>query len=68
MLLSVGFGYSAKQSVIAAYTFLIGTALAATLIDCRKRSLKGKRLLNYDLVMITLPMTASGSIFGVCTV
>jgi hypothetical protein len=65
ILLIVGLGYNAKQSVIITYIFLMGGGLASTLASLKKTSQSGKRLMDYNLVMITLPMMMSGAIFGV---
>jgi hypothetical protein len=61
----VGLGYDAKDSVIVTYIFLMGGGLASTLASLKKKTEEGKRLIDYDLVMITLPMIMSGAIFGV---
>jgi uncharacterized membrane protein YfcA len=58
-------GYDAKDSVIVTYIFLMGGGLASTLASLKKKTEEGKRLIDYDLVMITLPMMMSGAIFGV---
>jgi len=65
LLLIEGWNYSAKESIIATYVFLMGGALAATLVSANKVTKKGKRLVDYDLVLLTLPMMMSGTIFGV---
>lgn len=66
VLLIVGLGYDAKHSVIVTYIFLMGGGLASTIASLKKKTEEGKRLIDYDLVMITLPMMMSGAIFGVC--
>ena len=43
----------------------MGGGLAATLVSARMLNSKGKRLIDYDLVLLTLPMMISGSILGV---
>jgi hypothetical protein len=43
----------------------MGGGLASTLASLKKKTEEGKRLIDYDLVMITLPMMMSGAIFGV---
>lgn len=45
----------------------MGGGLAASVVGARKFTPKGKKLIDYDLVLITLPMMMSGSIFGVST-
>lgn len=47
------------------YIFLMGGGLAASVVGAKKATSKGKRLIDYDLVLLTLPMMMSGSIFGV---
>jgi hypothetical protein len=65
LLLIEGWDYTAKESIIVTYVFLMGGALAATLVSANKVTEKGKRLVDYDLVILTLPMMMSGTIFGV---
>ena len=67
MLLIGGLGYSAKQSIVVSYIFLMGGGLAATLAGAKKFTASGKRFIDYDLVLITLPMIMSGAIVGVPT-
>ncbi len=43
----------------------MGGGLAATIVGANNFTPKGRRLIDYDLVLITLPMLMSGSIFGV---
>lgn len=43
----------------------MGGGLATSIASARKRTIKGKRVIDYDLVMLTLPMLVSGTIFGV---
>ena len=43
----------------------MGGGLAATLVSAKMVNEKGKRMLDYDLIMLTLPMMISGSILGV---
>jgi hypothetical protein len=48
------------------YIFLIGGSVASMYSNFGKLTKdKSKLLIDYNLVMITLPMTVSGSIFGV---
>ena len=64
--LMIGFGYSAKQSMSITYLFLMGGAVASMWKNFKKVHPEMKVLqMNYDLIMITLPMAACGSIFGV---
>lgn len=43
----------------------MGGGLASTIASATKKNSQGKRLLDYNLVMITCPMMMSGAIFGV---
>jgi len=43
----------------------MGGGLAATMTGAKKFTAEGKRYIDYDLVLITLPMTMSGAIVGV---
>lgn len=65
VLLITGLGFNAKESVIITYIFLMGGGLASTIASATKKNGQGKRLLDYNLVMITCPMMMSGAIFGV---
>ena len=65
VLLIAGLGFNAKESVIITYIFLMGGGLASTIASATKKNSEGKRLLDYNLVMITCPMMMSGAIFGV---
>ena len=65
LLLIGGFDYTTKESIIMSYIFLMGGGLAATLASAKKVTANGKRLLDFDLVLLTLPMMISGSIVGV---
>ena len=65
VLLITGLDYSAKESILISYIFLMGGGLAATITGAKKFSASGKRLIDYNLVMITVPMMISGAVFGV---
>lgn len=62
----VGANYSAKESMSITYVFLMGGA-AASIFKNYGRLQPGTStlLVDYDLIMITLPLVASGSLFGV---
>lgn len=64
MLIS-GLNYSAKKSITISYIILIGGALAAIITGAKKFTPSGKRCIDYDLVIRTLPMMMSGAIVGV---
>lgn len=64
--LMVGLGYQSKESMCITYLFLMGGAAASICKNFRKINPETGRLrMNYDMIMLTLPMAASGSIFGV---
>ena len=65
VLLIQGFGYSGHQSTTLAYVFLMGGALATTLVSSRTFTPQAKPLLNYQLILLALPTLISGSILGV---
>jgi hypothetical protein len=64
-LLILGLNISLKQSINIAYVFLSGGGLASALISYPKKNSLGRRLIDYDLIMMTMPMLMSGVIFGV---
>ena len=43
----------------------MGGGLAASIVSARKVTGKGKRVIDFKLVLLTLPMMTSGSIIGV---
>lgn len=43
----------------------MGGGLASSITNIKKSSEAGKHVMDYDLVMITLPMMMSGAIYGV---
>ena len=43
----------------------MGGGLASTIASCEKMKQSGKKVIDYELVMITLPMMMSGAIYGV---
>lgn len=62
----IGGGYNAKESMSITYLFLMGGAFAS-LVKNYKREMPNRKsfVIDYNLVILTLPMIASGSIFGV---
>jgi hypothetical protein len=64
--LMLGLGYDSKNSMSIAYVFLMGGAFAS-IWKCRekKNPKTGGPLIDYNLVMLTLPSAVSGSLFGV---
>jgi hypothetical protein len=62
----IGLGYEAKESMSITYIFLMGGAFASMLTNFSKKNPKtGGPLMDYNLIMITLPMAVSGSLCGV---
>lgn len=62
----LGLGYDAKDSMSIAYVFLMGGAFASMWKSRNKKNPKtGGPLIDYNLVMLTLPSAVSGSLFGV---
>lgn len=62
----IGMGYGAKESMSITYLFLMGGATASMIKNFKViHPETGKLQVNYDLIMLTLPMAASGSIIGV---
>jgi len=68
VLLIFGLGHNAKSSIPVTYIFLMGGGLASAVSTLKKSSETGERLLDYNLVMMTLPMMMSGAIYGVKTI
>jgi len=62
----MGFGYSTTQSMAITYIFLMGGALASIYSNYGKLNKNStKKLIDENLVILTLPMTVSGSVIGV---
>ena len=61
----MGLGYEAKQAMAMTYIFLMGGSLASILQTYSKKRKNGFPLIDYELIELTLPMSLSGSIFGV---
>lgn len=62
----LGFGLSAKDSMSVTYIFLMGGSFSSMISNFKKKMPKeNKFLMDYDLIIITLPMAASGALFGV---
>jgi len=62
----LGLGYDAKDSMSIAYVFLMGGAFASMWKSRDKKNQKtGGPLIDYNLVLLTLPSAVSGSLFGV---
>jgi hypothetical protein len=65
----LGFGYEAHDSMYITYIFLIGGAFASIWKNKDKKNPKtGGPIMDYNLIMITLPMSVTGSLFGVIIV
>ena len=66
--LIIGLGIETKTSMAITYIFLIGGSVASIRSNYGKKTPdKSKNLIDTNLVIITLPLTVSGSIFGVLT-
>jgi uncharacterized membrane protein YfcA len=64
--LMLGLGYDAKDSMSIAYVFLMGGAFASMWKARNKKNPKtGIPIIDFNLVMLTLPSAVSGSLFGV---
>ena len=62
----LGLGYDAKDSMSIEYVFLMGGAFASMWKARDKKNQKtGGPLIDYNLVLLTLPSAVSGSLFGV---
>ena len=62
----VGLGYSTKDSISITYVFLMGGAFASMWKAKGKKNPKTDGpLIDYNLVLLTLPSAVSGSLFGV---
>jgi len=47
------------------YIFLMGGSLAPMIVNYSKKNSKGYPVMDYNLILLTLPMIMSGSIYGV---
>lgn len=62
----LGLGFDAKDSMSITYIFLMGGAFASICKNKNKKNKKtGTPLMDYTLIIITLPSAISGSLFGV---
>jgi len=63
----VAFGYSTKNSMAITYLFLLGGSFASIYSSYGKKLSKKSNinLVDYDLVLLTMPLTISGTMFGV---
>lgn len=62
----VGGHYSTKQSMSITYVFMMGGAVASMIKNYHKlRPDIHTLLVDYNVIIVTLPMVASGSLFGV---
>jgi uncharacterized membrane protein YfcA len=64
--LIIGLGIETKTSMAITYIFLIGGSVASMYANYgKKNEKKSRNIIDTNLVIITLPLTVSGSIFGV---
>jgi hypothetical protein len=62
----LGLGFDVKDSMSITYIFLMGGAFASIWKNKNKKNSKtGNPLMDYNLILLTLPGTISGSLFGV---
>ena len=62
----LGLGFDVKDSMSITYIFLMGGAFASIWKNKDKKNSKtGNPLMDYNLILLTLPGTISGSLFGV---
>lgn len=62
----LGMGYGTKESMAITYIFLLGGTVASIYSNYGKRNKSNtKNVIDENLVILTLPMTVSGSIIGV---
>lgn len=62
----LGLGYNAKDSMAITYIFLLGGSVASIYSNFGKKNKEQtKNVVDENLIMITLPMTVSGSVVGV---
>lgn len=63
--LMIGLDKSARESMAITYIFLMGGSLASIIKNAVKRKKNGSLLMDYNLILMTMPMATTGSIFGV---
>jgi hypothetical protein len=64
--LILGMDYSPKLSISITYIFLVGSSLALLWKNATKKNeVTNRSNMNPDLVLLTLPIMSSGTIFGV---
>lgn len=64
--LIIGLGYETKASMAITYIFLLGGSTASIYSNYGKKiGTSNRNAIDTNLVIMTLPMTVSGSIFGV---
>jgi glycerol-3-phosphate responsive antiterminator len=62
----MGLGYNAKLSISITYIFLIGGSIASIWKNTKKQNIhNSKSYINIDLILLTLPIMSSGTLFGV---
>lgn len=65
LCLMLGLGYSSRVATALTYIFLMGGSCSAYLQNMKKKRPDGTLLIDYQLVVLTLPMIMTGSLFGV---
>lgn len=62
----LGFGMSAKDSMCITYIFLMGGSISSIISNFKKvHPTENRFVMDYNLILITMPMSASGALFGV---
>jgi len=62
----ISMGYDAKLSISITYVFLIGGSIASIWKNAVKKNPDtGRSYVDLNLILLTIPMMTSGSLFGV---
>lgn len=62
--LMIFFNYLPKDSIIVVFTCILGTTLG-NISNLLQDSVKGKPLINHEIIFISMPIICSGAIVGV---
>lgn len=58
-------GYDSKRAMAMTYIFLMGGSLASVIQNAAKRKKSGALVMDYNMILLNMPMASSGTIFGV---
>jgi hypothetical protein len=61
----IGLNYSLKKSIHYSYVIMLGASISSIIQNYIKSRKKNDSSIDFDLILITLPMMLSGSIIGV---